>query len=87
MYFPNFTEVGKLLLKAKLRFVRTKVQLAKQILQSIYFISMNQKSVSMRYDYFYVAEKTPYEIIDYCIVELVVSSLVILYDRYNGIIM
>jgi hypothetical protein len=41
----------------------------------------------MRYDYFYVAEKTPYEIIDYCIVELVVSSLVILYDRYNGIIM
>jgi hypothetical protein len=33
-HFPNFTEVGKLLLKAKLRFVRTKVQLAKQILQS-----------------------------------------------------
>jgi len=32
--FPNFTEVGKLLLKAKLRFVRTKVQLAKQILRS-----------------------------------------------------
>ena len=34
--FPNFAEVGKLLLKAKLRFVRTKVQLAKQILQSIF---------------------------------------------------
>jgi len=33
-HFPNFTEVGKLFLKAKLRFVRTKVQLAKQILQS-----------------------------------------------------
>jgi len=26
----------------------------------------------MRYDYFYVAEMIPYEIIDYCINELVV---------------
>ena len=33
VFFPT-SEVGKLLLKAKLRFVRTKVQLVKQILQS-----------------------------------------------------